>query len=892
MPNLTNSTTSILKATHVPLLVTDSLPAAGRAIVKSSYVRQLNLQTGEVDAVAATLDGNAKPAAAKAPSKSTDMLTLLRQFESPQLASQLPDPSAFVNIDQTDLAAFGQALLSVRQRAVKQISAPGSQTPIARNATNTEMINAPPSMGWAMNQLNTGIVAVNQFGANTAVTPLGMLNLERLEMTPAGIERGGLIATIPLAPKERTSVVQKEWSVTSQEFTSIVSDSLENYSETGVTENTQLTQATASQVSHANQFNINDSVSGSIGFVTASVASQFSTQDQTSQSASASRNHAIQTTKKASSRVKQSHKVTISTSTVTGSSESTTRLLENPSATDPIRIDYFSLMRKWYVGLYRYGLRLTYDITVPEPAAAMRAVYETLRQLQDQVALGFTFPVQYNEITEEVLSGETDPNYLVLAQRYAAQVPPPSEAMRTRFISITIPNLDGDNNDNMIFNLLPITVDDDYEIDDITLEVDLSNSAIDRAIHLSGYGPIAVAAGQFSTTIDLTAATGFMAGYEGAQTLSYWITNVGAGTISYTLKMKWSDEARAQWQSNVWNALYNASQTVFYAQQQALTAQIQTLQDKINNVDTLTLRREENDEIMKSALRWLLGPGFEFMPPEVVNLFASASGAPGSAARINALTYGVNFTGNDLPNSGLNWNLMYANEDRINFINQAIDWDNVLYYLYSYFWDEPLSWDFIRQIQHPDSTRQAFLRSGSARIVLTVRPGWEVAWTNFVEYFSTELPSDLPSHPYLTIAQQIQDYDSTNYPGIPPANPDGGGPIDDGSAQVGTTCDSDLSASSSPVTIPVADSAGFVAGESAVIDTWGSGVQETQTITAVPDGTHIVVQALSSAHSMTNQATFPIVQAGSKGVLIGEWFEYTPSSGTDIAVTSNLATIG
>ena len=39
--------------------------------------------------------------------------------------------------------------------------------------------------------------------------------------------------------------------------------------------------------------------------------------------------------------------------------------------------------------------------------------------------------------------------------------------------------------------------------------------------------------------------------------------------------------------------------------------------------------------------------------------------------------------------------------------------------------------------------------------------------------------------------------------------------------------------------------------------------------------------------------TIPIrsCKAGSSGVLIAEWFEYTPTSGVDIAVTSNLATI-
>src|SRR6202011_3395954 len=100
--------------------------------------------------------------------------------------------------------------------------------------------------------------------------PIGMLNLEPLEMTPAGIERGELIATIALAPQEETSVTQKEWSVTSREFTSIVTDSLENYSETGVTENTDLALSTNSQTDHSNQFDVNASVSGSYGFVTVS----------------------------------------------------------------------------------------------------------------------------------------------------------------------------------------------------------------------------------------------------------------------------------------------------------------------------------------------------------------------------------------------------------------------------------------------------------------------------------------------------------------------------------------------------------------------------------------------------------------------------------------------
>ena len=218
----------------------------------------------------------------------------------------------------------------------------------------------------------------------------------------------------------------------SKEFTSIVTDSLENYSQTGVTENTQLAQSTASQVAHSNQANITASVSGGIGFVSGSVSGGFTSQDSNSQSATGRRQHAIQTTRQASSRVKQSHKVTISTSTVTGTSETSTRMFENPSATDPMRVDYFSLMRKWYVALYRYGLRLTYDITIPEPGAAMREIYSQLGELQAQAAQGFTFLLKYSDITPQKYQ---DPSSVLwsYANQYGAQIQPPPEG-KTQYI--------------------------------------------------------------------------------------------------------------------------------------------------------------------------------------------------------------------------------------------------------------------------------------------------------------------------------------------------------------------------------------------------------------------------------------------------------------------------
>jgi LysM repeat protein len=389
-PILPNSTRRIDKATYVPLIAPLDPASEGRAIVKFGYVAQLSLQPGEVVAAHSkiTADAGGTPAALH---PTSELWPLLQAFEGTPLSAQLPSPNAFAKIPPATLLHFGKTIADLRHQALDSLqkATPSTAAPIHLDSAATK---ANPAKGKMLMAFQSAAVANKSFEANVAATPVGMLNLERLEMTPAGIERGELLATIPLAPREKTAVVQKEWSVTTKEFTSIVTDSLENYSETGVTENTELGQSTKSQNEHSSQLNINASISGSYGpFVTATVATQFGSQDKQSASAEESRKHAVSTTRKASSRVKQEHKVTISTTTVTGTSETTTRILENPSDTNPLRIDYFSMMRKWHVGLYRYGLRLTYDIGIPEPGGTMRQVYRDLEILQGQVAPPSTF---------------------------------------------------------------------------------------------------------------------------------------------------------------------------------------------------------------------------------------------------------------------------------------------------------------------------------------------------------------------------------------------------------------------------------------------------------------------------------------------------------------------
>ena len=728
--------------------------------------------------------------------------------------------------------------------------------------------------------------SMQNFEQAIQISPVGMLHLERIEMTPAGIERGELLATIPLAPQETTSVMQKEWTTTSDEFSSIVTDYLEQVSEKGVTEKSELAQSLESQTKHDNQVDLSASVSGSYGFVSFSANSSAKLSDSLSKSEKVSRNDSIATTRKAAARSKKERQVTITTTSVKGSEEATTRTLTNPSTTSPMRIDYYSMMRKWCVRLYRYGLRMTYDIAIPEPGAALREPIAQLANLNEQVGKLFTFTLDPSTITPS--------NWQSLANQYGATLSPPPDATWTGHFTCQPLQPSGDANGAQTQNL-QITVKDGYQITQVTVGgwAGPSDDGLIAAIafgtdeaHIMKTGHVAKKA-EWGQLYDLTGdpnegndatiqaaptAVTFpsLVGLDGQVNIPFITSYAGSGLVFADVSASVSSGTMLTWQQQSWSALRQAASDSFYLGQQALGQQRDALQAQIAGVDTLTLRQEELEEVMKGVLKWLLGPGFDFMPPAVQTLFGSGTG--------------ISFTGDELGLDATGWTSMFTYQEMVKFLQQAIEWENLLYFLYPYFWDVPSAWDFVRGLEHPDLTRQSFVRAGSTRVVITIRPGFEDAFSAFIE--QGQLGSILPpDHPYMTIAQEVQAYNDTNYPGIPPANPDAS-PVSPQDAAT-TASSSKVAASTIPVTLAVDTTNGFQVGMTVTIDTYDSNNQEAQVITAIPDATHLTLALLTYAHDGTT-TPFPIVQPGEAGVVIAEWYEYTPSHGTDIGIATPL----
>jgi hypothetical protein len=63
----------------------------------------------------------------------------------------------------------------------------------------------------------------------------------------------------------------------------------------------------------------------------------------------------------------------------------------------------------------------------------------------------------------------------------------------------------------------------------------------------------------------------------------------------------------------------------------------------------------------------------------------------------------------------------------VKFLEQAFEWNIMSYYFYPFYWGNRTDWPMLYQYDNNDPVFRSFMQSGMARVVVTVRPGFEDA---------------------------------------------------------------------------------------------------------------------------------------------------------------------
>jgi hypothetical protein len=589
-----------------------------------------------------------------------------------------------------------------------------------------EIIRVDPAMvilagiPFIMNQLKKSASVTAQL-ARRNLQPAGLLHLEQLVITPTAVERGELIYTLPIAPEEKVTLSHKEWSLQEEEYSRFVQDHFENYSEVGVAETTDMAMSSTSQTEHSKTLSMGkplvpgdatmaDPVNGSSVEVTREMQSQ----DQ-------SRRETQQITQRASSLAVKDQKISFTVTTVSGTQDFTSRVYKNTHKDKVMHVDYYRRMRRWHNELYRTGIRLTYDVVLPDPGRRLRAMWSELDDLETQIAAPFVF-----EYTPATPSTTAVTSFVGALRAGTSRFKSTISAGYGSFDFESGSVIDLDRLARSYGTTIPEAPDKVHAVEQVYAIAgsDTSNGVFEKAVTVSippDYKPVkAMMGGKIATaggdvwvegefwdqsqTLVLPADGKFHSriislpeNFPEQLTVSFLASKGAVGDIRVWADIEPTPEAWRKWRATVWTSIRQAAYTRYIEKRDRLIERRTALLRLLNAPDTLSLRRMEREQVMYLVLQWLY-PDFA----EGSQTYADAASGKASAWE-PALEYG----------------------EYIKFVHQSIDWENALVILYPYFWDNPENHASKLYLNHPDHVHREFLRAGAVRIVLAIQPGYE-----------------------------------------------------------------------------------------------------------------------------------------------------------------------
>jgi hypothetical protein len=486
----------------------------------------------------------------------------------------------------------------------------------------------------------------------------------------------------------------------------------------------ELSKEVNTLVSQSTQFEAGVSLSASYGPVSLTANVGYATASSAAEATSTAVNNAKEITQEATSRIQERTLERRSITTINEVEVTNVHKIDNSEGTEHINGFYYWVDKVYSNQVYNLGKRLMLEFMIPEPAAYH--IYSNAFSKKEGVTI--ERPVDPREFTG---GGITTPikshkdinrtNYHLWSALYKAQdIPAPPQEYTTASKAYSLDYLPGGKGwYDKDFN--DLTVPDGYQADTAFLGIAFSPGS-DRYIggHI-GRKPFSIASPTV-LTIALDGETGLVPFSFRGRFDEY--------AINAEILCKLSTSGYEKWQLNAYNSIINA-----YNQQKA------EYDNQVAGAEAgITISGQnpiENRKTMQTELKkWAL----ELLTLQRFDGFNSMQRAENGAPEIDF---------NEALNEGI----------FVKFFEQSIEWYNMTYLFYPYFWGRKERWSTIKQLGDTDLVFSEFLKAGYARVVVPVHPKFTEAMLHYLNTGEIWMGEDLPAIDddlYLSIVEEIK----------------------------------------------------------------------------------------------------------------------------------------
>lgn len=371
--------------------------------------------------------------------------------------------------------------------------------------------------------------------------------------------------------------------------------------------------------------------------------------------------------------------------------------------------------------VFNYGKRLMYEFMIPEPSKLHRlgakAVTEMNANLLKEpidpkkiILVGANIKLDFTDINET--------NYKELAAQYGADVEvyPANEIYLNKTFSggagnvITVTNnlpvLTGESSKEN----LQIAIPKGYQTSNASIKVNRSYED-----SFNNYHTLGVVVGNFnafmdmhSTSLEVDADNETLNPFKDTISVSYQSVGSIGFNIAIAIKCTLTTEGIASWQKDTFDAIikgYNEQLRIYNEQ----VAQNKATGVQILDSNPLFYRQIEQLVLRKNCISYLID---------------------------------TNKFGQDMYNANPTFEnaqvqLSQEMDDYTSlakFMEQAFEWNIISYNFYPYYWGDKNDWSDLYKFDSNDAIFRNFMQAGLARVVVTVKPGFEDAVMHYMTF--------------------------------------------------------------------------------------------------------------------------------------------------------------